>query len=156
MSDATKTPATWLGAELDWHAVRRDAVLAGVFAALNVFSGTFDWTLIPLGLLFGAGIGAILHVMPAEPRPTDSARGRIIIRGLSGLVGGAWTAGAVAVLASGALVDDGIAYPMLGDLWQELLVGAITGAAWYTIWGLYETRPSAPRSQPSIPGPSAG
>ena len=156
MGDTTKRPRSWLGAELDWHAVRRDAVLAGVFAALNVLSGTFDWTLVPLGLVFGAGIGAILHVMPAEPRPSDDRRGRIVIRGLSGLVGGAWTAAAVAVLASGALVDDSIKYPMLGDLWQELLAGAITGAAWYTIWGLYETRPGAPRSRPSIDGSSAG
>src|SRR5690349_3016762 len=98
--DTTTAPRTWLGTELDWHAVRRDAVLAGVFSALNVLSGTLDWTLLPLGLFFGAGIGAILHVMPAEPRATDERRGRIIVRGLSGFVGGAWTAVAVAILAS--------------------------------------------------------
>jgi hypothetical protein len=138
--------ATWFGTTVDMHAVRRDAVLAGVFTALNLLAGTLVWSYLPLGLLFGAGIGAILHVMPAEPRHGDSRRGRIIVRGLSGLVGGAWAGAGVAVVASGTFMHDNIPQPQAPDLWQEALVGAVTGLAWYVIWGVWETRPSAPRS----------
>jgi hypothetical protein len=147
MSDAAAAPRSrWLGTEIDLQAVNRDAVLAGVFTALNVLAGTLDWTLLPLGLLFGAGVGAILHVMPAEPRVDDERRGRVIVRGLSGLVGGAWAGVGVAVVASGTFLHDNIEQPTASQLWQEALVGAITGAAWYVIWGLWETRPGAPRS----------
>ena len=58
----------------------------------------------------------------------------------------AWTAVAVAILASGAFLHEEIDPPMLADCWREALVGAITGAAWYVIWGVWETRPGAPRS----------
>lgn len=141
-----KEPQRWFGTTVDMHAVKRDAVLAGVFTALNVLAGTLDWTLLPLGLLFGAGVGAILHVMPAEPRVDDERRGRVIVRGLTGLVGGAWAGVGVAVVATGTFLHDDIAQPVASDLWQEALVGAISGAAWYVIWGLWETRPGAPRS----------
>lgn len=137
---------TWFGTTVDMHAVRRDAVLAGVFTALNLLAGTLDWTLLPLGLLFGAGIGAILHVMPAEPRHGDSRSGRIIVRGLSGLVGGCWAGVGVAVVASGTFMDPSIPQPVITELWQEAIVGAVTGLAWYVIWGIWETREGAPRS----------
>jgi hypothetical protein len=146
MSDVRQPEQTWLGTTVDMHAVKRDAVLAGVFTALNLLAGTLDWTLLPLGLLFGAGIGAILHVMPAEPRVGDSRRGRIIVRGLSGLVGGAWAGVGVAVVASGTFLNDDIKQPVISDLWQEALVGAVTGLLWYVVWGIWETRPAAPRS----------
>jgi hypothetical protein len=139
-------PSTWFGTTIDMHAVRRDAVLAGVFTALNLLAGTLVWTYLPMGLLFGAGIGAILHVMPAEPRRGDSRRGRIIVRGLSGLVGGAWAGAGVAVVASGTFMHANIPQPQPAELWQEALVGAITGLAWYVIWGIWETREGAPRS----------
>lgn len=138
--------STWFGTTIDMHAVRRDAVLAGVFTALNLLAGTLVWSYLPMGLLFGAGIGAILHVMPAEPRVGDPRRGRIIVRGLSGFVGGAWAGAGVAVVASGTFMHANIPQPQPADLWQEALVGAITGAVWYVIWGIWETRDGAPRS----------
>lgn len=143
---AASDERTWLGTTIDLHAVKRDTVLAGVFTALNVLAGTLDWTLLPVGLLFGAGIGAILHVMPAEPRPGDERRGRVVVRGISGLVGGAWAAVGVAVVASGTFLNDDIPQPAPVELWPEALVGAVTGAVWYVIWGLWETRPGASRS----------
>ena len=147
MSDPSGAqPRTWLGTTIDLHAVRRDAVLAGVFTALNVLAGTLDWKLLPVGLLFGAGIGAILHVVPAEPQPGDERFGRIVVRGISGLIGGAWAGVGVAVVASGAFVDGSIAQPTPGDLIPNLLVGAVTGAAWYVCWGIWETRPSGTRT----------
>lgn len=137
---STRPRRTWLGTEVDLHAVGRDAVLAGVFTALNVLAGTLDWRYLPLGLAFGAGIGAILHVLPAEPRPTDSRRGRIVVRGISGCIGGAWAGAGVAIVASGAFVDSSIEAPQLTDLGPNLLFGAATGAAWYVLWGAWETR----------------
>jgi hypothetical protein len=145
VSEHAKRPAgRWLGTTVDMHAVRRDAVLAGVFTALNVLAGTLDWKLLPIGLLFGAGIGAILHVLPAEPQPGDERRGRIVVRGLSGLVGGAWAGIGVAVVASGAFVDPAIAQPTPAELVPNAVVGAVTGAGWYVTWGIWETRAARP------------
>ena len=129
----------WLGTRLDWHAVRRDAVLAGVFAGLNVLAGTLSWIWLPTGIAFGAGVGAFLHLRPAEPAPDDDWRGRIVVRGISGLVGGAWSAAGVAVLVSGA-VDDPERLPGLASLAPHLIIGGLTGAAWYVAWGWWETR----------------
>lgn len=127
------------GTRLDWHAVRRDAVLAGVFAGLNVLAGTLSWIWLPTGIAFGAGVGAFLHLMPAEPDSDDDWRGRMAVRGISGFVGGAWSAVGVAVLVSGA-VDDADKMPSLADLMPHLVIGGLTGAAWYVAWGWWETR----------------
>ena len=134
----TRPRRRWLGAAVDLRAVRRDAVLAGVFSGANAFSGTFAPSWFLLGGAFGAFIGMVLHVLPAEPQPGDSRRGRIVIRGLCGLVGGAGAGAAFAYVASGAAT--GGDPPIGADYLPHLLVGALTGAAWYVIWGAWETR----------------
>ncbi len=149
MSDETK----WLGTTVDMHAVRRDAVLAGVFGGTNVFAVTRDPIWFLVGTAYGAFIGMILHVLPAEPRPGDSRRGRMIIRTICGIIGGAGSASVVAYLATGVIFDFDNA-PDLTKLLEPALWGAVLGGLWYMIWGYWEMRPSAPRSRPSIPGPA--
>lgn len=132
-------PQKWLGTTVDMHAVKRDAVLAGMFAGANALSGTMDAVWFLPGLLFGAFIGMVLHVLPAEPRPGDSRQGRIIIRGICGLVGGAGSGLAFAYLASGYALDNA-PMPTFSDTLDSLVVGAITGALWYVVWGFWEMR----------------
>jgi hypothetical protein len=129
----------WLGATVDIVAVKRDAILAGVFAGANAFAGTMDWVWFVPGMLFGAVLGMVLHVLPAEPRAGDSRRGRIVIRGICGGIGGAWAGLGFAFVASGAAVGNA-PDPVIGDLVPNLVVGALTGSAWYVIWGVWETR----------------
>lgn len=134
----------WLGTTVDMHAVRRDAVLAGVFAGTNVFAVTRDPLWFLVGTLYGAFIGMILHVLPAEPRTGDARRGRIIIRTITGAIGGAGSAATVAYLASGVIFDLDRA-PDPAQLLEPLLWGAALGGLWYFAWGVWETRPGAPR-----------
>lgn len=132
-------PEKWLGTTVDMTAVKRDAVLAGMFAGANAISGTMDPIWFVPGLLFGAFIGMVLHVLPAEPRPGDSRSGRITIRGICGLVGGAGSGLAFAYLASGYALGNA-PMPRFTDTIDSLVVGAITGAAWYVVWGFWEMR----------------
>ena len=62
-----------------------------------------------------------------------------MIRGLCGLVGGGGSGAAFAYIASGVAVGAGDP-PAGTDFLPHLLVGALTGAAWYVIWGFWETR----------------
>jgi len=128
-----------MGATLDIVAVKRDAILAGGFAGMNGLAGTLDWMWLPMAALFGAGLGSILHLMPAEPRPDDSRRGRIAIRAVSGFLGGAWAGVGFAYIASGYAAGLADA-PTPGALVPNLIVGALTGALWYIVWGIWETR----------------
>lgn len=146
MNDAAAAPEQrWLGTTVDMHAVRRDAVLAGVFGGTNVFAVTRDPLWFLVGTLYGAFIGMILHVLPAEPRHGDSRRGRIIIRTVTGAIGGAGSAATVAYLASGVIFDFDRA-PEPSQLVEPLLWGAALGGLWYLLWGFWETRPGAPRA----------
>lgn len=143
MSGAGATPdQRWLGTTVDMHAVRRDAVLAGVFAGTNVFAVNRDPLWFLVGTLYGAFIGMILHVLPAEPQPGDSRRGRVTIRTICGMVGGAGSAATVAYLASGVIFDLDRA-PEPSQLVAPLLWGAALGGLWYLVWGVWETRPAA-------------
>lgn len=138
LDGAHERPA-WLGATVDIVAVKRDAVLAGVFSGANAFAGTLDWMWFVPGVLFGAVLGMVLHVLPAEARPGDSRRGRITIRGICGGIGGAWAGFGFAFVASGAAVGNAPG-PAIIDLVPNTVVGALTGAAWYVTWGMWETR----------------
>ena len=148
MSDSSNDDAndasTWLGTTVDMHAVRRDAVLAGVFGGTNVFAVTRDPLWFLVGTAYGAFIGMILHVLPAEPRHGDSRRGRMIIRAICGMIGGAGSASVVAYLATGVIFDFDNA-PDLTQLVEPALWGAALGGLWYLVWGYWETRPGAPR-----------
>ena len=132
-------PRRWFGARVDLAAVRRDAVLAGVFSGANALAGTMDWVWFVPGMLFGAVLGMVLHVLPAEPHDDDSRQGRIIVRAICGGLGGAWAGLGFAFVASGYAVGNA-PEPLLGDLVPNTLVGALTGAAWYVAWGFWETR----------------
>lgn len=132
-----------LGTTVDPHAVRRDAVLAGVFSGLNVMSGLLDVVWLLPGIIFGAMLGAVLHVLPAEPHHGDSRRGRMIIRCITGGIGGAWGAAAIRTVSSD--VVRGGSFPSVADYVPVLMLGTLTGAAWYLAWGWWEMRPSAPR-----------
>src|SRR4051812_40046349 len=92
---------TWFGTTVDVRAVKRDAILAGVFSGANALAGTLEWKWFLPGALFGAILGSVLHVLPSEPRPGDSRRGRIIVRAICGAVGGAWAGLGFAYVASG-------------------------------------------------------
>lgn len=129
----------WLGTTVDLHAVRRDAVLAGVFAGTNVFAVTRDPIWFLVGTAYGAFIGMILHVLPAEPLPGDSRRGRVTIRTVCGAIGGAGSAATVAFLASGVIYDRDAA-PPFADLVTPLAWGAALGGLWYLLWGFWEMR----------------
>jgi hypothetical protein len=138
MSDGAAT-RRWLGATVDLHAVRRDAVLAGVFSGANAYAGTLQPVWFLLGSAFGAFIGMVLHVLPAEPQPGDDRTGRIVIRGFCGFIGGAGAGAAIAFIASG--VAFGVGDPPMGaDFLPHIAVGALTGGAWYVAWGFWETR----------------
>lgn len=140
MSAHDQAPARrWLGTTVDLHAVRRDAVLAGVFAGTNVFAVTRDPAWFLVGTAYGAFIGMILHVLPAEPLPGDARRGRVVIRTVCGAIGGAGSAATVAFLASGVIYDRDAA-PAMSDLVTPLLWGAALGALWYLLWGFWEMR----------------
>lgn len=145
MSATPRGDRRWLGTTVDMHAVRRDAVLAGVFAGTNVFAVTRDPIWFLVGTSYGAFIGMILHVLPAEPQPGDSRRGRIIIRTVCGMVGGAGSAATVAYLATGVIFDFDNA-PVLSDLVEPLLYGGLFGGLWYLLWGFWETRPTTSTS----------
>lgn len=124
------------------HAVKRDAVLAGVFAGTNVFAVTRDPLWFLVGTAYGAFIGMILHVLTAEPQPGDARRGRIIIRTVCGMIGGAGSAATVAYLASGVIFDFDNA-PELSTLVEPAVWGALLGGLWYLLWGVWETRPAS-------------
>jgi hypothetical protein len=138
-ADGSATSSRWFGARVDMSAVRRDAVLAGVFSGANAFAGTLDPLWFVPGALFGAVLGMVLHVLPAEPQPGDSRRGRITVRAICGLLGGAWAGLGFAYVQTGYLADNA-SMPQLPDLWENFLVGGITGMVWYVAWGLWETR----------------
>lgn len=129
----------WLGARVDLAAVRRDAVLAGVFSGANALAGTLDWRWFPAGMLFGAILGMVLHVLPAEPATGDSRTGRILIRAACGTLGGAWAGLGFAYVASGYAVG-AADIPDTSSLLTSALVGGLTGGAWYVTWGVWETR----------------
>lgn len=129
----------WLGTTVDMHAVRRDAVLAGVFAGTNVFAVTRSPLWFVVGTLYGAFLGMILHVLPAEPQPGDSRRGRVIIRTICGAIGGAGSAATVAYLATGVIYDFDNA-PDPSELVVPLLLGGLFGGLWYLAWGFWEMR----------------
>jgi hypothetical protein len=135
----------WLGTTVDMHAVRRDAVLAGVFAGTNVFAVARDPLWFLVGTLYGAFIGMILHVLPAEPQPGDSRRGRVIIRTVCGIIGGAGSAVTVRFLASGVIDDLDLA-PTADQYLPALLLGGLLGGLWYLVWGFWETRELAARA----------
>jgi hypothetical protein len=142
MSGAPRGNRTWLGTTVDMHAVKRDAVLAGVFGGTNVFAVTRDPLWFLVGTAYGAFIGMILHVLPAEPQPGDARRGRIIIRTVCGMIGGAGSAATVAYLASGVIFDFDNA-PELSTLVEPAVWGALLGGLWYLLWGVWETRDGA-------------
>lgn len=139
MSDRARRTTRWLGTTVDMPAVRRDAVLAGVFAGTNAFAATSELIWLLFGTVFGAFIGMVLHVLPAEPRPGDSRRGRVIIRGICGAIGGAGSAAAFAFIASG-VVNDADRAPTTADQLPVLGLGALLGGAWYVAWGFWEMR----------------
>lgn len=139
MSTGDAAMPRWRGARLDLPAVRRDAVLAGGFSGMNALAGTLDAAWIIPGALFGAVLGSVLHVLPAEPAPDDDWRSRVVVRSACGMVGGAWAGLGFAFVASGVAAGAASA-PTPGELVPNILVGAITGLAWYLGWGLWETR----------------
>ena len=143
-SDDVDVPRRWFGATLDLEAVRRDAVLVGGFSGMNALAGTLDWAWLPAGAFFGAVLGSVLHLMPAKPQPDDSRRGRIIVRAITGFVGGGWAGLGFGFVQSGVAANAAIA-PTAADLVPNLLVGAVTGMAWYIGWGFWETRKLATR-----------
>ncbi len=135
---ADRPARRWLGTTVDMHAVRRDAVLAGVFGGTNVFAVTRDPLWFLVGTAYGAFIGMILHVLPAEPQPGDSRRGRVIIRTICGAIGGSGSAATVAYLATGVIYDFDRA-PDPSELVTPMIWGAFLGGLWYLLWGLWET-----------------
>ncbi|MCW2923997.1 MAG: hypothetical protein JWM98_1401 [Thermoleophilia bacterium] len=143
----TEPPSRWMGASLDMRAVKRDAVLAGMLSGTNTLAGTLDWKWFVPGVVFGIVLGMVLHLLPAEPRVGDSRRGRVIIRGICGFVGGAWSALGLAYVASG-YAEGHADKPTFGDLFPCMVWGAVLGCAWYVVWGFYEMRPGGHR----VPG----
>ena len=124
---------TLLGTTITPGDAIRDMVLAGVFTMVAVWVAYGTFTAALMGLVGGGFLGVALHVMPPEPHPEDSKRGRIIIRAVSGAAGGAGVAGFLRWLFDWAGKD-------VGTITEGALLGAVVGLAWYTVWGFWETR----------------
>ncbi len=127
----------FMGTTITIGDAKRDSVLAGMFTMLVAVAAHGTLASAIIGLVGGAFLGSSLHMLPPVPLAGDDRTGRIVIRAVSGAVGGAGLTGFLRWFLDWA-------GQYSGSIVQGALLGAVAGCAWYTIWGVWETRAGAP------------
>ena len=118
---------------IDGRGALRDTFLAGGYAAVTTGVVLKSWKAAAVGFAGGGFLGTVLHLVP-RAFERGNRPSRVVLRALSGAVAGA---GSGSTVQTAWLRDDDPE-----KVRRSMLLGAVSGAAFYALWGLIEPKAS--------------